>query len=211
MRFTAEDIDGHEVARREALYGPLAEAVRELVDATIRTEVDAAAVQEVEATVRAATARLRDRQIDGAFGVRYTEDGRIMPWGNVVIGLRNPIAPPLIVHRERDRCWSEFTLGAAYEGPPGHVHGGICALVLDHVLGSASSPEKPNFTGTLTLRYRRATPLGPLRAEARIDRVDGVKTYVVGALSDSDGVTVEAEGVFILPVWAREGSTTTPT
>jgi hypothetical protein len=30
-----------------------------------------------------------------------------------------------------------------------------------------------------------------------------VKTYVVGHLSDDEGVTVQAEGVFIKPKWAR--------
>ncbi len=30
-----------------------------------------------------------------------------------------------------------------------------------------------------------------------------MKTYVVGHLADEDGVTVEAEGVFIKPKWAR--------
>ncbi|MGW0045173.1 PaaI family thioesterase [Rhodococcus sp. NPDC003348] len=208
MRFTLEDIDAEEITRRETVYGPLANAVRELIDATIRTEVDEDSIREVEDQIRSATARLRDRQIDGPFGVRFTQDGHPMPWGNAVVGLRNAVAPPLTLERHPDgSCTSEFTLGAAYEGPPGHVHGGICSLVLDHILGMAAAPaDKPSFTGTLTLRFRRATPLGPLRAEAHIDRVEGVKTFVVGTLSDGDGVTVEAEGVFILPAWAREAT-----
>jgi acyl-coenzyme A thioesterase PaaI-like protein len=53
------------------------------------------------------------------------------------------------------------------------------------------------------MRYLRTTRLGRLHAEARIDRTEGVKTYVVGRLSDDEGVTVEAEGVFIKPKWAR--------
>lgn len=206
MRFTREDIGADEIARRAALYGPLTDAVRNLVDATIRTEVDGDAISDVEAAIRAATLRLRERQIDGAFGVRFTDHGAAMPWGNAVIGLRNPIAPPLTIERDSDGLhWSEFTPGAAYEGPPGHAHSGVCALILDQVCGTAAaSNDKPNFTGTLTLRYRRGTPLGPLRAQARIDRVEGVKTFVVGALSDTDGVTVEADGVFITPTWARD-------
>src|SRR4051795_8648102 len=87
---------------------------------------------------------------------------------------------------------------------PGHVHGGVAALVLDHVLGAAaSSQEKPRLTGTITLRYVRTTRLGNLHAEARIARTEGVKTYAVGHLADEEGVTVEAEGVFIQPRWAR--------
>ena len=101
--------------------------------------------------------------------------------------------------------FTEFVLGAAFQGPPGHAHGGIAALVLDHVLGdAASSPEKPRLTGTITLRYVRMTRLGRLRAEATIVRTEGVKTYAVGHLADDDGITVEAEGVFIRPKWARD-------
>ena len=74
--------------------------------------------------------------------------------------------------------WADFHLGAAYEGPPGLVHGGVSALVLDQVLGEAAGAGgKPGMTGTLTLRYRQGTPLGDLRAEGWIDRVDGIKTY----------------------------------
>ena len=47
----------------------------------------------------------------------------------------------LIHHDEDGCCWSDFTLGMVYEGPPGLVHGGICALVLDHILGEVASGE----------------------------------------------------------------------
>ena len=69
---------------------------------------------------------------------------------------------------------------------------------------AAGAGGKPGMTGTLTIVYRRGTPLGDLRAEAWIDRVEGIKTYAKGHLKDAEGVTVEAEGVFILPKWARE-------
>jgi hypothetical protein len=58
-------------------------------------------------------------------------------------------------------------------------------------------------TGIVT-QYLRGTPLGPLRAEASVDRIEGVKTFARGRLIDADGVTVEAEGVFITPAWARD-------
>ncbi|KDF02174.1 thioesterase [Mycolicibacterium aromaticivorans JS19b1 = JCM 16368] len=206
LEFTVEDMSAEEVARMQAIYEPLAISVRELVDATIRSEVDAETVAAVKADIDAATARLRSKQIVGAFGVRRTPSGQSMSWGNAVIGLRNPIAPPLVIHRDDDgRRWCDFHLGAAYEGPPGHVHGGVSALVLDHVLGEAASPDtKPRFTGSITVRYLRACPLGPLHSEAQITRVDGVKTFVSGYISDADGITVEAEGVFITPRWLRD-------
>jgi hypothetical protein len=200
------DVTSEEVDRMRGVYQPLAESVRDLIDATIRTEVDADEVAAIKAEIDAAATRLRARQIDGAFGVRYTTGGDRMAWGNPVVGIRNPIAPPLVINRDETGCaYTDFVMGAPYEGPPGHVHGGISALVLDHVLGeTASDGIMPRFTGTITMRYLRTTKLGRLHAEARIYRTEGVKTYVVGHLADEDGVTVEAEGVFITPRWARD-------
>jgi acyl-coenzyme A thioesterase PaaI-like protein len=78
-------------------------------------------------------------------------------------------------------------------------------MILDHVLGAtAHQPGKPAYTGTLTLRYLRGTPLGQaLRAQAHVDRVDGTKTFAIGHIADADGITVQAEGVFIHPRTSR--------
>ncbi len=201
-----ENLGADDVTRLRSIYEPLTESVRELIDATIRTEVGAETVAAAKAEIDAATARLRSEQLDGPYGIRFTTDGDQMPWGNVVIGVRNPVAPPLVVKQsDGGGVFADFHLGAAYEGPPGHVHGGVAAMVLDQILGAAAScPEKPHLTGTITLRYVRTTRLGNLHAEARIARTEGVKTYSVGHLADDEGVTVEAEGVFIQPRWARE-------
>ena len=208
LEFTCANMTADDVERQRAIHEPLAQSVRELIDATVRTDVDEAAVAAAKAEIDSATARLRSSQLDGTFGVRYLDTGERMAWGNAVIGLRNPIAPPLVVnHDPSGRAWCDFDLGAAYEGPPGHVHGGVVALILDHLLGeTASDGINPRLTGTITLRYVRATRLGRLHVEAKTTRVDGVKTFAAGHLADEQGVTVEAEGVFILPRWAREQS-----
>lgn len=180
----------------------LTASVRRLIDATIRTEVEAGAIAAATDKIEAATAHLSDSLIPGSFGVQATPDGRSIALGNVVIGQRNPVAPPLTIEHSADgEVFTDFVLGAAYEGPPGHVHGGVCALILDHVLGAtAHQPGKPAVTGTLTLRYLRGTRLGqPLRAQAQVHRVEGTKTFAVGSITDSEGVTVEAEGIFIHP------------
>jgi hypothetical protein len=81
----------------------------------------------------------------------------------------------------------------------------VSALILDHLLGEAASPDqKPRFTGSITVRYLRATPLGALHVEAVRNRTDGVKTYCTGTIADAGGITVEAEGVFITPRWLRD-------
>ena len=187
--------------RLEAVYEPLAVAVRDLIDVTIRTEVDAAAVSKAKGLIDAAREQLSAAVMPASFGLRAGTDGQGSAWGNVAIGIRNPVAPPLVVQHEPDgRVWTEFALGAAYEGPAGYVHGGVCALVLDHVLGAtAHKPGRPAYTGTLSVRYERGTPLGRLRAQAWVDRVDGAKTFALGEIADERGVTVRAEGVFIHP------------
>jgi acyl-coenzyme A thioesterase PaaI-like protein len=204
--FVQDDVTPEEIERQAALYGPLAQSVRELVDAVIRTEADDADIETAREEIDAITQRLRKQQMAGPYGIRFNGEGHGRPWGNAVVGLRNAIAPPLEIHRDpAGRAWADFQLGAAYEGPPSLVHGGVAALILDQVLGEAAGAGgKPGMTGTLILRYRRGTPLGELRCEAHVDRVEGVKTFAVGHIADAEGVTVEAEGVFILPRWARE-------
>lgn len=182
------------------LYTPLTDAVRRLVDVTIRSEVDAESICAAKALVEEATDLLAAQTMPGSFGVRAMVDGGTAAWGNAAIGLRNAIAPPLVIHHDAARAYTDVELGAAYEGPPGHVHGGVCALILDHVLGAtAHQPGKPAFTGTLTIRYLRPTRLGRLHAEAWVERDEVSKTLAVGRISDADGVTIEAEGIFIRP------------
>ncbi len=203
---TFEVLSAAELDRVTATYAPLTEAVRDLIDATIRTQADDDLIHEARTAIEAVTQSLRSQRMRPP-GVSYRVDGRPLPLGNAAAGQCNPIAPPLVVHHDADgRCWSEFVLGAAYEGPPSLVHGGVCALVLDHMLGEAASQglTKPLFTGTITVKYLRGTPLGALRAEAIVERTEGVKAFARGELSDAAGVTVEAEGVFIMPAWARE-------
>ncbi|WP_322937155.1 PaaI family thioesterase [Nocardioides bizhenqiangii] len=207
-RFEVEHATEEEIAREAALFGPLTDAVRALVDATIRTEVEDEEVRAAQAEVEAIVERLRKKQMDGAYGVRFRPDGkRGRNWGNAVMGLRNAIAPPLDIRSDGSgSAWSDFHLGAAYEGPPGLVHGGVISLMLDQVLGHAvSTSGRPGMTGTLTIVYRRGTPLGDLRCEAWVDHREGIKTWGKGRILDADGeVTAEAEGVFILPKWARK-------
>lgn len=127
------------LAQLEAIYGPLADSVRRLIDATIRTQVDAPTLAAAKEKIDCATDQLRAALMPGSFGVRQSVDGQSMVWGNVVVGLRNPVAPPLMIQHGADGLvWTDFALGAAYEGPPGHVHGGVCAMVLDHVLGATA-------------------------------------------------------------------------
>lgn len=204
MDFSFEAITAARREELKALHSPLAEAVRRLIDVSIRTGADESTIRQAQATIDAVADTLDET--GDAMAPRLAVDGRPVVAGNPVTGFRNAIAPPCVVHTESDGTWwTEFELGEQYQGPPGWVHGGVLAMVLDQLLGEAASDgmSKPLFTGTITLRYLRGTPLGRLRAEAAIERTDGYKTFVSGHMCDAEGKTVEAEGIFITPAWAR--------
>ena len=69
MDFILEDISEAEVARRRAVYTPLTDTVRDLVDAVIRTEVAEEDLDEARRRIADVVADLRRSQMDGAFGV----------------------------------------------------------------------------------------------------------------------------------------------
>jgi len=116
-----------------------------------------------------------------------------------VIGLGNAIAPPLALDIEGDSVRGRVTFGGAYEGPPGHVHGGWIAAVFDELLGMTQSLSGSHgMTGTLTVRYRRPTPLHiPLDLRGLVDRVEGRKIFTLGTLTAGETLCAEAEGIFI--------------
>lgn len=128
---------------------------------------------------------------------------------NPHVGLSNHVAPPLrfepgprpLSLRARVRY------GAAYQGPPGCVHGGQIAAFFDELLASCQTMVGPTgVTGQLTVRYLRPTPLHTdLVGEAEpVEPGEGRKRFVRGRLMAPDGtVTAEAEAV-VFPFPAGE-------
>jgi acyl-coenzyme A thioesterase PaaI-like protein len=117
-----------------------------------------------------------------------------------MIGLANPLAPPIIISRTGETsAAAAVTFGSAYEGPPGCAHGGFVAAAFDEVLGFVQSlGGNPGFTGTLTVRYRNPTPLHTeLRFSAEIARTEGRKTITSGAVHAGDLLCAEAEAIFV--------------
>lgn len=116
-----------------------------------------------------------------------------------MLGRANPLAPPIELWAEDDVMHGRATFGAAYEGPPGCVHGGYVAAAFDEVLGSTQSlGGRPGMTGRLTIHYRSPTPLREeLRFAARVVDVTGRKTFTQGTLHAGDRLCAEAEGLFI--------------
>jgi acyl-coenzyme A thioesterase PaaI-like protein len=118
-----------------------------------------------------------------------------------VIGLANPLSPPVTLEADAEgkQVRGRAIFGSAYEGAPGCVHGGYVAAAFDELLGYANSLSgNPGMTGTLTIRYRKTTPLHTeLRFEAHLDRVSGRKIFTVGRVYAGELLTAEAEGLFI--------------
>jgi acyl-coenzyme A thioesterase PaaI-like protein len=120
-----------------------------------------------------------------------------------IIGKSNPLAAPieLAVVGEGGDAHVEGTakFGAAYEGPPGTLHGGFVAAAFDEVLGLAQTlAGRHGMTGTLKVIYRSPTPLyEELRFRAWVDRVEGRKIFVMGNCHAGDRLTAEAEAIFI--------------
>ena len=117
-----------------------------------------------------------------------------------VTGPENAIAPPLPLSGHEDGSISgTTTLGLPYQGPPGFVHGGISALLLDHILGVANAWAGPSgMTAELTVRYHRPTPLfEPLVVTGRQAAVEGRKIRATGTITAGGELCVSADGLFV--------------
>ncbi|MBP7929936.1 MAG: PaaI family thioesterase [Acidimicrobiia bacterium] len=117
------------------------------------------------------------------------------------MGRYNPIAPPAHLHFDGAEVRGTVTCSAAYEGPPGHVHGGIVAGIFDQLLGFANcSLEHLGMTARLEVDYRAPTPLmTELSLAARRQSLDGRKLFVEGTISVGDTITARALGLFVQP------------
>ena len=189
-------------ARREAV-GELGAALRDLVDAAVRTEVSIPELAAATEVARELAVRLRKESRD-LHEVASVDDPQVGErWYSPVYGPGNPVAPPMVADQTPDgRAEGRVTLGKAHEGPPGLVHGGVVATLLDHVLARAvRAAGRGGLTATLTVTYRRPVPLGvALLATAELGAVDGRRTTAHARLvaEDDPGTTLaEAEGLFV--------------
>ncbi len=118
--------------------------------------------------------------------------------------LANPVAPPVHVWGVEGQSGlreirGRVTFGYPYEGPPTCVHGGVIAELFDELLGAACIiADKAGMTGTLTVRYRKTTPLlVPLELVARYTGSERRKVFAWGGIYHEGELTAEADGIFI--------------
>ena len=182
----------------------LGTALRELVDASVLTTVPADELRAAAADARAVTARLAAAQRP-ATQLPVLDDPLVFRRvHNPVSGVGSALAPPVTIHRVEGGVVGEATLGAAYEGPPGYVHGGVSSLLMDQLLGSAAiAAGLWGMTVRLEVDYRRPVPLSTsLMMRAQVTEAAGRKCVVTGTVATAaapDRTLVEARGVFVMP------------
>jgi acyl-coenzyme A thioesterase PaaI-like protein len=179
----------------------LADALRRLIEHAVVSDVPDEAVVEIAEQLERIDERLsafphsrfRPRALPDFNDLQATFRG------DPIMGEHNPLAPPVMVERDGETIRGKVNLGAAYEGPPGYVHGAIIAGIFDMLLGMANiASGNPAMTGTLKIKYLRPTPLHTdLAFETRTDRVDGRKIHTKGTLHVDGEPTAEAEAVFV--------------
>lgn len=181
----------------------LAAAMRRVIDRLVTSDAPETELRAAADALERYAARLAThprRKLPAGFS-EVANAGDVLGFFDMspLIGLSNPMSPPISLRVDGETVRGTATFGAAYEGPPGHVHGGFVAAAFDEVLGFAQSlAGNPGMTGTLTVRYRKPTPLHvELRFEARVLRVEGRKIFTEGRVYAGETLTAEAEGLFI--------------
>lgn len=187
--------------RRQAI-AELGDALRILVEQATATEASADELRRVAAQVReaggalaeSARTRMQAPSADDLFhGIRMY---------NPVSGPGSALAPPLHIDERDGGVIGTCTLGLAFEGPPTYAHGGVSALLMDQILGSAAiAAGHPGMTVSLVTGYRAPVPLQtPLRLTAEVTEVSGRKVTVQGRIvtaAEPDTVLVEATAIFV--------------
>lgn len=199
-------VDGH---GPDATYPPgpelqrLSDAIRRLTNQVVRTAAPPRELARAAAAIEAVVDALAPSTPPWAPSVRANFESadphEFFPF-SPQIGRYNPLAPPVAVEVRDGAVHGRANLDAAYEGPPGCVHGGIIASLFDEILGIANIVAGVGaMTGTLTITYRSPTPLRTdLTLAARVLSVDGRKVRTAGTIHAGERLCAEAEGIFIL-------------
>lgn len=143
----------------------LAIAVRELADAAAVTAVDRATLDEVRGALALLTQRLQAETDDDGYSglvikpVDYSVPELSMPL-NPIVGRCNPSRPDVQLRWVDGEVVGTATFSRRFVGPPGHVHGGISAMLADQIVASTAGALKVKIvTKSLTVRFLRAVPL----------------------------------------------------
>ncbi len=158
----------------------LADAIRRQIGASLELDADRSRLADLAERAevlaveleRSATGK-RVALVDSAWEQNDRAAMAYLPF-SPVMGSLNPASMGIEIRRVDEKVVSEVELAEAAEGATGLVHGGVIAAIYDELLASANLMIKAGGpTGTLTVRYRKPTPLySRLRFEGWVERVD---------------------------------------
>lgn len=97
-------------------------------------------------------------------------------------------------------------LARRYQGPPGHAHGGIIAVILDEAMGKINKLSNViALTKSMNVEYLKPVPLGqPLTVTGRAQSINGREHTNVAEISNQAGdVLARSSGLFIAVDVAR--------
>lgn len=203
-----------EARRTEALrsedhpeWRRLSEGVRRLNRACVESDLDAASLNELASQVEALAGKMESSSEGKRVGL--VEEGwhgvsdslNYLPF-SPIMGRLNPASYGLDIVREGEQAIGRVVLDETAEGAVGLSHGGVISGIWDEVLAAANAIQQTGGpTGSLTVRYRRPTPLHePLRYAAWVEQTEERKVLVKGecTIEGGDGTVLsEAEAVFI--------------
>lgn len=101
---------------------------------------------------------------------------------------------------EARRTICEFKLSQRYQGPPGHAHGGIIAVILDEAMGKVNKLHKVvALTKKMQIEYLKPVPLREkLTVIGREQQITGREHVNVAEISNTHGqVLARSTGTFI--------------
>ncbi|WP_211315768.1 PaaI family thioesterase [Isoalcanivorax indicus] len=190
-----------------AVRRDIAESLRAITDRLVRMDAPQAELEDYAARLRS----LRDdiapwpRRPQGALlqrlmdGQGSHQDVLDLMDHEIMTGRASVLAPPLDLWLDGDVVRGRAELGLAWQGPPGRVHGGVIALMMDILLAKTQDLVGGiGMTGTLSLRYVAGTPLKtPIDMEARVREVKGRKLIAEARFIVNGETTVTAEGIWI--------------
>jgi acyl-coenzyme A thioesterase PaaI-like protein len=189
---------------RRTAVEELAAAVRALADTAAETAVDPAVVRDVAATVRGLTERLAAATDDDPYSglvrrpVDYDVPQNPMPL-NPIIGDCSPCRPDVTLGYDAGEVRGRAVLSKRFTGPPGFAHGGISAMLADQIVAitPGAAGLRGAITKSLTMRYRRALPLGEEIALWGACTPDGDDMAAEFTITARDEVAVEGSAVLV--------------
>ena len=190
----------------------LAASQRRLTETLLRVaELPGAAAPRVEDALRALDAleaALAPAALHDALPRLTAEPRGQRPYyvHGVLMPEHHPLRPELAIEHASGVTRGAVNFGVTFEGPPGCVHGGFVAHFFDQILGQHNLwAGIPAMTASLTVRYRRGTPIlreltFEVTHELSADSEGVLRKVTTRSALAAEGVTFsEAEGLFVVP------------